>query len=583
MTATGTGSFKPVITPETSSAAFEILMSVVIVLNAISIGLSIDLHPRWVGWVYIDVGFAILFTLEISGKLRHGLRYFFYGPQWRWNIFEAILVTLAIVEASILVAHRVSAKPPDGRGLLGALRVFRLARVARILRLCRLSIFAELLMMINGAIGGIRTLIWSHLLLAVPLYLVAMLLRETLGNLADEGHGNGVENFSSLSASLFTSFRCLVSGDCTTEDGKPIFLLVSKAYGFGFALLYCFASVFMTFGLFNVIVAIYVENAVAAAKFNDLRQKQIRLTDQRMFAQKALELVELIWQRHEDNDRGCSISELSPLEAAQVQITPDLFDELRRCKEFKEILKYLDIADEAQVDLFETLDVDGGGTLDLEELVQGIAKLRGDARRSDVVSVSLMVRAMLENLTDFTVMSQQQLFVQSQVLGELHQLLTKRDRHPLPASGTREVIGSSPAGQDTGKDMRFPVGQTPHSRCDSADLQQAGARQNPLNRRSADAAAEGSGGRGTAGRGAESPTGGAPEQPAQEAFGALSTMCGRTSTQNSTSTLPYIDAEEGRAGSPVNVLESVSLTSPLCATSSLASFENAMIRHSHGL
>merc|ERR1719157_532532 len=84
-----------------------------------------------------------------------------------------------------------------------------------------------------------------------------------------------------------------------------------------------------------------------------------------------------------------------------VQITPDFFDHLRSFTEFQELLSDLDIADEDQLDLFETLDVDGGGTIDLEELIVGIWKLRGDARRSDIVGVSLMTRSMQLAMTRF--------------------------------------------------------------------------------------------------------------------------------------------------------------------------------------
>merc|ERR1719422_2778224 len=75
-----------------------------------------------------------------------------------------------------------------------------------------------------------------------------------------------------------------------------------------------------------------------------------------------------------------------------IRITPDWFNHLRSFKEFQELLCDLDIADEDQLDLFDTLDVDGSGTIDLEELVVGICKLRGDARRSDIVGVGLVVR-----------------------------------------------------------------------------------------------------------------------------------------------------------------------------------------------
>merc|ERR1719203_1563321 len=84
-----------------------------------------------------------------------------------------------------------------------------------------------------------------------------------------------------------------------------------------------------------------------------------------------------------------------------MDITPELFEELRRHHEFQDILRDLDISDEDQLDLFDTLDVDGGGSIDLEELVAGISKLRGDARRSDIVGVGLIVRSIQQALTRF--------------------------------------------------------------------------------------------------------------------------------------------------------------------------------------
>lgn len=52
----------------------------------------------------------------------------------------------------------------------------------------------------------------------------------------------------------------------------------------------------------------------------------------------------------------------------------------------------------SKVDLFDTLDVDGGGTIDLDEMIIGISKLRGDARRSDIVGVGLKVRSIQADL-----------------------------------------------------------------------------------------------------------------------------------------------------------------------------------------
>merc|ERR1719189_1354093 len=107
--------------------------------------------------------------------------------------------------------------------------------------------------MINGAIGGVRTLLWSILLLIIPLYTVALILREYLEN-TQEQPGGAAHFFRRVPIAVFTLFRCIVASECTTEAGKPIFVLLVQDYGWGFAGIYCATVVLMTFGLFNVIV-----------------------------------------------------------------------------------------------------------------------------------------------------------------------------------------------------------------------------------------------------------------------------------------------------------------------------------------
>merc|ERR1712060_600734 len=69
------------------------------------------------------------------------------------------------------------------------IRIVRLGRVARILRVVRFHIFKDLVKMLSGALGGLRTLFWSMILIAVPLYMMAVVLRESLGRHASAGEG----------------------------------------------------------------------------------------------------------------------------------------------------------------------------------------------------------------------------------------------------------------------------------------------------------------------------------------------------------------------------------------------------------
>merc|ERR1712039_924743 len=112
-------------------------------------------------------------------------------------------------------------------------------------------------------------------------------------------------------------------------------------------------------------------------------------------------------------------------QASKLELTPEIFHDLLQHEEFQQILRDLDVEDEEQHDLFDTLDVDGGGTLDLEELISGIAKLRGEARRSDIISVGLRVRSTQDELQAFMESTSEQLRSQSENLEDLLEFLSK--------------------------------------------------------------------------------------------------------------------------------------------------------------
>merc|ERR1712217_545076 len=154
----------------------------------------------------------------------------------------------------------------------------------------------------------------------------------------------------------------------------------------------------MTFGFFNVITAIYVDNTLTAAKIIDQKQAQMRLLDQKLVDEKLVELLQFIWKKTMSRNSSLNVES-----AREIQITPLLYEQMRQCEEFQSILNSLDISAQDQVDIFETLDVDGSGSIDLDELIIGIPKMRGDARRSDVVGIMLMVRHLMDKLDRISV------------------------------------------------------------------------------------------------------------------------------------------------------------------------------------
>eukprot|EP00928_Gymnodinium_smaydae_P030393 TRINITY_DN22628_c0_g1_i1.p1 TRINITY_DN22628_c0_g1~~TRINITY_DN22628_c0_g1_i1.p1 ORF type:complete len:425 (-),score=53.70 TRINITY_DN22628_c0_g1_i1:500-1774(-) len=397
-------------------------MGLITVINIITIGVSTDFMAGARGWLILDTFFAICYTAEMGVKLHLlGVKTYFRGSEYAWNILEAVLVLFALIELIITVVPLFTANSGEGGGSskMSLVRVVRLTRIVRLVRVCRIEAFGELAEIIQGAIGGMRTLAWSMVLVCLPLYTVALILRETVGTQPDAQDHAGIKEFTHVGSALFTVFRCVVAGDCSSENGTPIIVLVAQRYGWGYGVLYVCTLLGFNFGLVNVILAIYVENSVAASKFNQIAQKRNRLMNKKIVSEKAYEMVYMIvyyaaevleqplcvdYIRKNDGlefsadiEDAQKVAELVSV-AADLEITKELWKYLSSDGRFSELLTELDISTEDQMDLFETFDVDGSQSLDLVELLHGVKKLRGDPHRSDVIGVSLLVRGVMESM-----------------------------------------------------------------------------------------------------------------------------------------------------------------------------------------
>jgi len=434
-----------------------------IVANTMSLGVSCDLAPQWIGWLAIDGLFAFIFTAEVLIKLCiHGLRKYFCGPDRFFNLFEVSLAALAILEI-VLAVISLQADISSGQ-VLSLFRIVRLFRVFRVFRLIRLEVFNELKVMIRGTIGGMRTLMWSCVLIFLPVYSMSLVLRETLDYNSPDGELMEAEYFGTVPLAFFSVFRCIVIGECADKSGRPLFVLVTQSNGWPYALLYCSMAVFMSFGLFNVIVAMFVENVVRAAKAKQVAQRRERLRDKMYFAKKISELLVVILDYHDfksskddfghtnSTGKNPQIQDIFEL-AAELEIDRSAFERMRMDPRAQKILDELDIADEDEDNLFSTLDCDNSGCIDIEELCAGIAKLRGDTCRSDIVSINFLVQE-----------------VRSEVRGYMTHLMRRMQQHEdVLVAGfglcrdDLEASGRKASRESMGKSRSSIIARTPRS------------------------------------------------------------------------------------------------------------------------
>lgn len=425
--------------------SIEPAVALVILVNAITIGISTD-YP-WAGWEVCEAVYTSFFIFEIFMKVSiHGFIGHFCGPDMGWNLFDVSVVTLAVFDFG--VSRVAGSESAIGNFTLMRLaRLAKLTRVLRLIRLIRMRFFKELLLLIRGVAAGIRTLAWAFVLLASLVYVVGIMLRQTIGAYSPYGHGPGREPivlFGSMRSSMFVVFRCFI-GDCSVIDGTPLLAHLYELYGYAFVLPWALVTLFVTFGMFNLIMAVFVENVQENAKMkreltrDDERATAVRRMRQlvMMFAGKSqvegLHNPLALTERRSDSFGEHTMQALSQfrdnwkgkseVDATNMffhfggTITRDAFNQVINSPEAQHILDDLEVHIADRTELFDLLDADGNRVLDLSELIQGILKLRsGGADKSDIVGTILGIRSLQKQLSSFIEIALEQ---QSSIRGDL--------------------------------------------------------------------------------------------------------------------------------------------------------------------
>eukprot|EP00746_Dinoflagellata_sp_MGD_P040997 gnl/MRDRNA2_/MRDRNA2_19900_c0_seq1.p1 gnl/MRDRNA2_/MRDRNA2_19900_c0~~gnl/MRDRNA2_/MRDRNA2_19900_c0_seq1.p1 ORF type:complete len:706 (-),score=132.24 gnl/MRDRNA2_/MRDRNA2_19900_c0_seq1:160-2277(-) len=402
----------------------DIVVGTAILVNAVTIGLEVDYDLS--GLKVAEYCFCGVFTGEIVLKLRkYGALRYFFGADMQWNLLDVFIVGMAWLDMMLTVTSSSS----NDLSKFTLIRLIRIGRLARLIRL--MSMFKQLTLMVVGLVGGLRTLFWAIVLLAVMMYAVAVLLTVTVGKEPAEGEEEVIpqreELFSTVPISMFTIFRCLTDG-CSDASGRPIMVYMQQAYGPGIVLAYMVFSVIVWFGLFNLIMAIFVEDTLQAARKADDKISNANRKAHFKMAARLKRLVRKFCVKKDDDEfekmeekllRGKSRASIvasgqhireilqrlwdkymkEPPEEPEIQdvaieVSRSEFRTIIQDTEVQVLLNELDVPEADRDDIFDVLDADGNGRLELRELVQGILKIRGQARRSDVVGISLAVRSL---------------------------------------------------------------------------------------------------------------------------------------------------------------------------------------------
>jgi len=395
-----------------SEQFLDLVPPIVILLNSLQIGFSIDNPHLELFWEVVEYLFLAFYVFEACFKAYlFGCKSFWTGPDRHWNWFDIACICTSLVDAAIVwsfrIAAMVAAGESNGEVDLSALmlvKMLRLLRLARLIRTLRFKIFDELKLMVMGVVSGLRVLAWAIVLLFALIYAIGLVMRTVVACKDDEPCD--MPEFGDVITSMMTVFRCFTDG-CSSFGGSPLqrnFVDYSQYFFFVYILLYMLVQV----GVFNLIMAIFIDNVVGSQQSR--KQKELsEKTEKTEFLMKA-KIAKMLLRdadqitgigeetkaslRQADVNRKGGLRKLMQVlfRAPDVAISRALFNQWLDDESFVEVLDDAAIQTSMKAELFNTLDADMGGTLDLQELFTGLMNLRGESTKADTIAMSMKLR-----------------------------------------------------------------------------------------------------------------------------------------------------------------------------------------------
>lgn len=355
--------------------AFDIVFAALIVLNSITIGISIDIaarspsSPPWEGFELLQQCFNVVFVLEwVTRIIVGGLSFFTPGQDFYWNWLDTTTVLLILVTDWAFALFQVGTVSFGG---LRAVKALRLVRVMRVVRVSKLLKFVRALRYLVSAIANtLESLTWAMLLLLLTCFIFATSLTQAATDFrVDFGHTVPEQVLDDLDywwgdllSSIYTLFMAIAGGVSWSEPALPLFEIGRLWVG-----VFLTYIIFTYFAVLNVVTAVFCEKAIKSAHDDHYNLMQT-LREQREVINKQL-------QRAFDK-----------IDTAKAGfLTLQEFERIAQDDEMQFLFESLEINIDDGRDIFRLLDADAGGQLELSELVSGAMRIRGAAKGLDII------------------------------------------------------------------------------------------------------------------------------------------------------------------------------------------------------
>eukprot|EP00929_Paragymnodinium_shiwhaense_P118102 TRINITY_DN897_c0_g1_i1.p1 TRINITY_DN897_c0_g1~~TRINITY_DN897_c0_g1_i1.p1 ORF type:complete len:632 (-),score=110.65 TRINITY_DN897_c0_g1_i1:638-2416(-) len=392
---------------------FAIMILVNSVITFLEVHMSLESATAEAPAVFTPVGHLMgaIFLVELLLRIAAQRRAFFSSSNFSWNCFDLSLVASWLVEFVVDIVHASgSSKASSQNSGLSNMRLFRILRIARLIRLLRIARILRFVRALNLLILSIlttlRSLVWASVLLLLIIFTFAIYICQ---NVADSIRDCTRDDctmdpelaryWGTVPTASLSLFQIISGGKNWDDVARPLMELS----GFLLGVLLIFI-VFAQFAVLNVVTGVFCQAAVESA------QRDRELMVHSMHAKKK-QIVAAISEQFTTMFRASGKSHGA--------LTVEAFEEYVNAKSVQEHFALLEIDTSDAFMLFQLIDEDASGTIDVEEFVDGCLRLKGTARSIDLAKLSKECKQTSQQFQVELVGLQGQ-------LKELHKLLEKR-------------------------------------------------------------------------------------------------------------------------------------------------------------
>jgi len=349
------------------STRFQVAMALLILVNALVIGLETDM-PDLPFWDVVENAFLVIFTTELTFRLTIlGRREFFdtTSDDIGWNVFDFIVVSMGVFD--------VFCSAVIGSSSGGAATLFRIIRLMRILRIFRIVRFLkQLYMLAFGLAEAAKAVFWVTILMSFVLYVCAIVLARTIGSVGedDPNHDFLCTRFATIPRGMLTLFELMASPNLPEYQAQHDLLFTRPAMTFFFV-------VFVIFGSFGMIALL---TGVISESMFEKNQLKIEEDRKEKEATTALinEICETMYARMPHGaDTEVSIEDIMET----VPKIERLFEEVG-----------IDFTHDDLNALVRCMDTDQNGRISKDEFIRGVVSFAKGLRASTLQEILFQLK-----------------------------------------------------------------------------------------------------------------------------------------------------------------------------------------------